>query len=365
MKINLIDPGLISKKGHHHDLDLRIINQLISQNHEVILYSHKDYVTNDDKDHIKVIPLFSINPYDNFKEDPFTGELDEFIYLSNIYSQELNQIGNADLILAPTLFSFLLNALALLKSKKPIAGCVHFGPDFQNINNGKLRWRVAFRNAADNNLSLNIGGLEKVTVHDYLPITMNKKFHLFPLPYDGSPIVRKKTELKTIGFFGHQRGEKGFKLFEPLIKYLINEKKNIIFHDSGCSLSFNHPMVRNINFVKDISVEIAKCDLVLLPYSHDEYKNKGSGILWESLATGIPTIVPSDCTLAEHIKDTGAGITFSDSKNIESIFDAFKRAELTFEHIAQNSFIASQNWRKTHGIKNFITDFLNTNHFYH
>jgi hypothetical protein len=74
------------------------------------------------------------------------------------------------------MFSFLLNAFAIAKIKTPISACIHFGPDFRNISNGKLRWRLAFRNAKDF-LFINIGSLEKINYYDYLPLTYNKKFN--------------------------------------------------------------------------------------------------------------------------------------------------------------------------------------------
>jgi len=363
MKINLIDPSLTDKSGHPYDLNLRIADELLRHNHEVSIYSNNRFI--DDRalnEKVKITPVFSLSPYQNLQEDPYTGELDEFIKYSSVYSQELQKIPNADLIIVPTMFSFLLNAFALIKMKTSIAACIHFGPDFNNLNNGSLRWRLAFRNAK-NTLHLNLGGLEKVNYEDYLPITFNEKFNLFPLPYDGSCCVSQKSKIEVVGFFGHQRGEKGVGFFMPLINYLVSKNINIIFHDSSANIKINHPKVKYLNYVENISSEIAKCDLIFLPYKRENYSHKGSGILYESFATGVPVIVPSDTTLSEHVNLTGSGVTFS-GHTIESMIDAFEAAQISYPKLLKNAVKNSGTWGQRHGIKNFVKAIIEPNNFF-
>lgn len=363
MKINLIDPGLSHKAGHHHDIDLRIASELINLGHEITIYSNLMYIQDEKLNKgIKIIPIFSISPYSNLKQDPFTGELDEFINFSNVYSQELKKISPADMIIVPTMFSFLLNAFAIAKIKTPISACIHFGPDFHNVSNGKLRWRLAFRNAKDF-LVINIGGLEKINYYDYLPLTFNKKFNIFPLPHDGSLLHVEKNKIETVGFFGHQRGEKGMSLLKPLINFLISKNINIIFHDSSNSIKFDHPNVNCLGFVENLANEISKCDLILLPYMQEEYTHKGSGILYEALASGVPALVPFNTTLAEHIEESGSGIIFFDN-NIDGITKAFDIAAASYSDIKKNASTASKKYSQKHGIKNFVRSFIEPSNFY-
>jgi glycosyltransferase involved in cell wall biosynthesis len=363
MKINLIDPGLENKAGHHFDLNLTIANELLNLNHEVSIYSNNNFAEEKYLNKkIKIIPTFSLSPYSELKEDPFTGEIDEFNQFSNTYSQELLKIPEADLVVVPTIFSFLLNAFALIKMKTPIAACIHFGPDFYNLNDGNIRWRLAFRNAKDS-LILNLGGLERVNHDDYLPITLNKRFNVFPLPYDGSPGVSKKSKIEVVGFFGAQRGEKGIGFFMPLINYLISKDIHIIFHDSSGRIKLNHPKVRYLNFVENISSEMAKCDLIFLPYNKENYMHKGSGILYESLATGLPVIVPSGTTLAEHVKLIGSGITFS-NLTLASMIEAFELAQLSYQQLLENATKNAENWNQRHGIKKFIKALMDPDNFF-
>lgn len=363
MKINLIDPGLVSRVGHHHDIDLRVANELTNLNHEVTIFSHIKYVPGEALNKkLKIIPIFSADPYGRLlKADPYTGEFDEFIRFSKIYSDELKKLPVADLIIVPTMFSFLLNAFALIKTQTPIAACIMFGPDFKNINNGKLRWRIAFRNAK-NSLVINIGGLEKVSYYDYLPLTFNRKFHVFPVPYDGSQLYEEKNKIETVGFFGHQRDEKGIRLLESLIKFLASKNINIILHDSSSSIKLNHPKVTALNFVENLSDEIAKCDLIFLAYNQEAYTNKGSGILYESIASGVPVLVPFNTTLAKHVEETGAGVTFYEN-NIESICEAFEISQATYGDIKKNASVASKKWKQIHGVKNFVKFLIDPSNF--
>ncbi len=362
MKINLIDPGLVGKAGHHQDIDFRIAHELMNLNHDVTIFSNRNYINDETLNKkINVVPIFSISPYSIFKKDPYTGELDEFISFTQIYSQELQKIPVADLIIVPTMFSFLLNAFGVNKTKIPIAACIHFGPDFKNINNGKLRWRIAFRNAKGS-LLMNMGGLEKVNYYDYLPLTFNKKFHVFPIPHEGSQSSEEKNKIETVGFFGDQRGEKGTGLLEPLIKFLVSKNIHIILHDSSSKIRANHPSVTVINYVESLANEIAKCDLVILPYDQKEYSHKGSGILYEAIASGVPALVPFNTTLAKHVEETGAGVSFFDN-DIESIYEAFETLQSTYGDIKKNACVASKKWKQVHGIKNFVKSLIDPTNF--
>jgi glycosyltransferase involved in cell wall biosynthesis len=364
MKINLIDPGLRNQEGHHYDIDKRVALELINLGHEVTIFSHHAFVLNDElKNTIKIIPIFSLSPYSNLKQDHITGELDEFRNFSNIYSEELKKTSSADMIIAPTMFSFLLNAFAIAKIKTPISACIHFGPDFRNISNGKLRWRLAFRNAKDF-LFINIGSLEKINYYDYLPLTYNKKFNIFPKPYDGNYPRQEKNKIETVGFFGHQRGEKGMNLLQPLINFLIAKNIKIIFHDSSNNIKFDHPNINCLGFVENLTNEISKCDLIILPYLQEEYSHRGSGILYEAIASAVPAIVPFNTTLGVHIEESGSGIVFFDYSP-KSIIEAFNIAETRYKDISNNASIASKKWSQKHGIKNFVKSFIKESNFSH
>jgi glycosyltransferase involved in cell wall biosynthesis len=248
--------------------------------------------------------------------------------------------------------------------KIPIAACLHVGPYYYKLSNGGLRWRLAFRNGK-NNLLLNLGGIEKVNYEDYLPITFNQKFNIFPVPYDGSVVTSRNSKIETVGFFGDQkRGEKGVDFFEPLINYLVSRNINIIFHDSSGDIKCNHPNIKYLNFVENIASEIAKCDLIFLPYKKENYIHRGSGILLESLATGVPVIVPSDTTLSERIKITGSGVTFSHN-NLESLIESFELAQISYSKLLQNAAKNSETWPQSHGIKHFVKALIEPNNFYH
>ena len=81
MKINLIDPGLSHKAGHHYDIDLRIASELINLGHEITIYSNLKYIQDGKLSKgIKIVPIFSISPYIKLKRDRITGDFDDFFY---------------------------------------------------------------------------------------------------------------------------------------------------------------------------------------------------------------------------------------------------------------------------------------------
>lgn len=362
MKINLIDPAFQHKAGHHFDINLRVAIELTNLNHDVTIYSNNEYIQDEELKNINIIPIFSISPYRILDKNTLANELKDFINLSNTYCQELKNISSADLIVVPTMFSYLLNAFAISKIKIPIAACFHFAPDFKNINSGKLLWLNAFRNARDN-LSVNFGSLEEITRYQFLPLTFSKNFHKFPIPYDGVQPYEKKNKVETVGFFGQQRDEKGMRIITPLINFLVSKNISVILHDSSQKIKFNHSKVKCVNFVENLCDEISRCDLIILPYQQDEYRDRGSGILYMALASGIPVLVPSDTTLSKYIEFYKSGIIFHDNR-IENLIYAFEIAQATYKMIKKNAFFASQSWAKENGTKKFVKFITDQSNFY-
>lgn len=357
-----MDPGLWRVAGHHFEIDLSVVRQLVADGHSVRVYTHHsavEEVTRAFSELAETVPLFRVRAYENpARMDPIAGELLLYERLTKVLSEDLSKTAAADLWLWPSIFAGQLNACATAGRGTPVAGCVHTEPAPSGRAMEPTFWRHAFLNAQGAGLRLRIGGIEPEHRHAYLPITADEHFDILPIPHEGKPIAEAKTHLRTIGFFGHQRGEKGAALLPALLKRLLGEGYEVVVQDSSGALRVHdHPGLHGFGYVADLPGLIARCDLVVLPYVPEHYRIKGSGILWESLATGVPVVAPFATAPGNWIERTGAGKLFAHATE-DGIHRAVAQARNDYARIAAAAFGVSRKWSQVHSVANFVRALL-------
>lgn len=357
-----MDPGLWRLAGHHFDIDLKVTRQLVADGHAVTVYSRQEPdppVVSAFEGLAELQPIFRLSPYAQPQQvDPIAGELLLHEQSAPVIAADLARVKPADLWLWPSIFSNQVHACALARSGVPVAGCVHTEPDPWESGIGPMLWRHAFRSAQRRGLKLRIGGIEPAHRHAYLPLTFDERFETLPIPHDGKPISEARESLRTIGFLGHQRGEKGAGLLMGLTRQLVEDGFRIVLQDSGGNArDIAHPSVTRLGYVDDIADAILQCDLVVLPYTPSRYRIKGSGILWESIASGIPVVAPFATAPGNWIERTGAGTLFMHGTE-QSIREAVLRARDTYPTIAAAALEASRAWPRTHGVAHFIREMI-------
>ena len=86
-----------------------------------------------------------------------------------------------------------------------------------------MRWRAALVAARNSGLKLTLASVEGELRHRFMPILADGRFAVLGQPVDGPPIPKPKMKLQRIGFFGHQREEKGSAMMERLLSHLVGE----------------------------------------------------------------------------------------------------------------------------------------------
>jgi glycosyltransferase involved in cell wall biosynthesis len=331
MKINYVDPGLNELAGHHFAYAVKILEYLKTQGHDVVVYSHKNTQENVViwlSKYFPVVKLFDAFPYP--------------IYENQIidYNQQVESLKNSyklmresDIWLFSSLFSFQFEAAQGYK----IIGCVH-GPD--------NKWN-------DLNLyNAKIGVTNKNLLKDF---EVHSNVFLIPLLEIDNNVDKPKKELKTIGFFGCQRKNKG----DYIIKQLIDKLENtydIILHDGWNKFKINSPNVTNVGFVPNIFKEMEKCDLIIFPHNED-YQKRISGIFIHCLSLGIPCIVPNDTTLSECVVESKSGLIFNALESDE-IVNLVKTIDEKYQYISSNAYNYSILYNKKNGIEKFMEKLL-------
>lgn len=363
MLINLMDPALRVAAGHHLDLALDITKALSARGHDVHVYAHAD-IEPGPRDvfagHAGLTPMFRVSPYD---AGSGTGgaqeELDRFTREAGLLAEDLRGVRSAQLWIWPTLFASQHYACVMVNPDLQICGCMLMEPTYLNAA-GDALWGRSLKEARDRGTKFDLGVLEPVLHGEYLPLTVDGRLKSYPFPYDGIGAPRVREKLATIGFFGNQRDEKGVALFEPLITRLIEQGFYVVLHDSNdrSAGSGNERLKLLLGFVPNLAAEIANCDLVVVPYRPEQYRYKGSGLVWSTLANGVPLVAPRGSAPGRLVETLGAGKLF-DAFSPESILAAILEAKRDYPKVSSAARKVGLEWPREHGINKFVDMLLN------
>lgn len=362
MKVNIMDPALVVKGGHYFDWDLRIAQTLKKMGHEVHVYAHKTIkpdVTDSLSQSGGVTGLFSAHPHVNTTAlDPIAGEMVNYCDQTRVLANDLKSVGVADLWLWPTFFAQQLNACAELGWHTPVVGCVHQDPGIAQKSVGSMLWRHAMLEVKKKALPYIVGTNERELLHRFMHVVPGNGFPLIPYPCDGFPVSEPKKSLRRIGIFGAHRAEKGVNILDRLVIELLTGGFEVVLHDSKGVLNVeNRDGLKYLTFAENLAVEIADCDLVVLPYSINAYQGHGSGILAECLACGIPVVGPVGTLPGRTIAEFGAGVLFAEF-SVQAILAAVKLANASYVKYANAAYAASRIWANVNGTGHYVNSVL-------
>lgn len=362
MRINLLDASFIRKGGHSFDFDRKLLRHYAEAGHEVRLYTYAgadDAAVAQLAEHGPATKLFRSFHYSLPAQiDPYAGELNEFLRKSETLAEDLQAIEEADVWLWPTFSAEELHACAVRAPGVPVVGCIHSDPGIEARSMGAIAWRAALLCAQRKGLACGLGSVEPELRHRFAPIVPAHRFAVFPQPFDGEPDRPRREKLRRIGFFGSQRGEKGAKLMAGLIERLLADGYAITLQNSNERYGWaDAPGLDIIGFVEDIATPMAECDLIVLPYDIESYRAKGSGVLAQALALGIPATAPLGTLPGRTIEQNRAGPLFA-AVAADAIHAAIRFAAANYAAFAGNAWRASQQFAKRNGTAQFAEALL-------
>lgn len=341
MKVNILDPDLSERSGHHFDFDRKLARYLFETGHEVHIYGPARMADDAVADLsvfgsvTKLLGTFKYSSPEYY--DAYAGELVLFQHASAVLAEQLRSVANADAWIWPTMRSHYLGACTRRGVEGTVVGCIHHDPGIEANSLAAMLWRFALVSAHQAQQRYTVGSIEPELRHRFLPLIPDCRFPLFPQPFDGPPIAEPKAALERIGFFGFQRPEKGSLLMDELIGRLVADGYRVSVHNTNRGYQGpEHPQVELLGFVEDLAEPIAACDLVVLPYDMVQYRTTGSGILAQCLALGIPVAGPFGTLPGRTIEQAGVGPLFT-ALNADVIYRTIKTAERNYAAFARQA----------------------------
>jgi hypothetical protein len=368
MKINLLDPGFGVASGHHYDWNTRIAKHLVASGHEVSVYAHVQaqpaaLLGFDSK--VRVDPLFEMMPYvGTFDFDPICGEIQRQLVGTRSIINDLEKVGPADHWLWPTAFAYQLRACALIDTRATMSFCLHTPPDNgsgipRHAESGAW-WRMAAKSLRSTpNRVLAIGSVEAECVPSFLSFMGELNPVHLPMPIDGTPT--RRTELKAVGFLGGQRAAQGRHLIGDLITRCLSAGFKVLTQeDESVPAALRlHPNLTVLGFRGDFPSKVERCDLLVAPYVADVYRaGRGSGVVWQAIASGVPCVAPLHSCPGRSLEDVGSGSFFSEL-SANSVFEGILYAQKSYPVLADAAFRGAKEYCEHNGLSRFIDVMIN------
>lgn len=367
MKINILDPGLLSVIGHSHDWDIRIANRLVALGHEVSVYAHvhaHPAALLGFDGAVRVEPMFVHNPYSVASEfDPICGEIERQFVGARKVSRDLKKVDPADLWLWPTAFAHQLRGCAMVDTDARISACFLIPPNdglgIPFAETGEW-WRIsakALRAAGHRTLTMGTVEAEGLPAFQHFMGELDPV--RLPTPVDGRP--SRRTELTTVGIFGAQRDDQGRLVVGRVIARCLQAGFKVLTQTDKMlpEALKDHPGLTLLGYDGDFPSKIERSDLVVAPYRWDLYSGgRGSGIISQAIASGIPCVAPYRSSPGRALARIGSAVLFSELR-AAAVFDAILHAQKTYPVLAEAAFRGAEEWREQNGIAKFVDVMIN------
>jgi glycosyltransferase involved in cell wall biosynthesis len=405
MNFIYLDPGLINFAGHHAAFCRNLVNSLCRRGHTVSIYGNVAVAKNVQHE-LKAMPLFRANPYTQYfpehemAPDPICGWLKNFEVVWQATVRDLSQLklpSPDDVIYWNSAFPAQLTALAhwlgsLPEDRRPRAvvelnldsgailkneggkECFEI-PDPQ-VNEKPFLWRYAGMLLSDPKIRSRIKliNFESSTIPGY-EYLLREPVEAWNPPFCASGNVQSRVGKRAfaVGLLGYQREEKGFTLVPDLAKRLLSERQDIalLVHNAEPAFMWKtqidlrelaareERLVLMEGAIPDRWMDtVNSCDLILCPYDPVAFKTRCSGMLNESLANGIPVIVPANTSLSRMFKEFNSpGATFEEW-TVESIVASVYSVLNNYDEYAQRAFEASEKWAKEYSVEGLTSNIV-------
>lgn len=356
MKINILDHGLIGKTGHHFDYCHSITSHLIDKGATVTVCSFQG-APPEVGEAFRALgcdfsPTFSRSAYTppNFGAHAHQA-LDTIAHQT---ASEMELTPAADLWLFPTLTADHLLAFAQTRNAPVMVGLAHTEPDAQHALGGRA-WALGCEKILQRGLKVRIGAVDPL-VRDYLQ-TYSAGLPIvdMPIPVHGAMRAGYLERPRTIGFFGHQRQERGIALIPDLVRQLLGLGYEVVLQDTRQQFQAQGAISRlHLRaYVSDLCAEMTTCDLVVCPMVRKNYTQRLSGIAYSAVASGVPLVLPAGTLSAIRTQALGSSRAYVEH-TVEGILAAIRTLAADYPAHARAAERGATLFRQQHGVEKFV-----------
>jgi glycosyltransferase involved in cell wall biosynthesis len=399
----IVDSGLRSLGGHNYTYTRSVARALEARGARVAVLANRGLGAALDGTGFR--PAFTSGAYDF---PPGHGPLRDLLYVyaqSVVFAEELEHAlarlpEPPDLVFSHTLSDFELVGWGRCLARRALRGTLALllrqTPRYAGRSKLKLAlhpyWRL--RPSALARLRGRLGArLLLCTDSEALSADYARVFRgpvlTLPIPLDhalfdaaaGSGVVARHgldaPGGRRVGYLGDARAAKGFPLLPDLARRLLARggvrvviqcpraasgddhaappaglaELLALARDAGPRLT----LVREALPPADYAALLRALDLVLLPYTHEAYREATSGIFAEALALGKPVVVPVGTWMARELLASGAGTVFASPGDLAP---AVERALDAYPELVRRAAAGAADWRARHSPESLVDRLL-------
>lgn len=390
LRIAYIDAAIIDNKGHHANSCRYFISEFSRRGFVVDSYGSR-MLTPRLAEELKIRPSFRHYPYWRVRESgplshgdlPYLIERSSFLYDLRMAWRR----GPYEILVFPFVLAAQFGAISAWlrgfnRDQAPVVA-VGFDTSSGNELTGDYAYYTPYYRRIGRTFRRKylqrtlLFSHESATARDYATV-MNLPVRAMPAIHAGfgRPRLRGKGADRrvTIGFLGHQRPEKGFQFIPDIIEYLQSRSLpvKVLVHNSGPAdddvserlrllSKANSPMVEFVESAGD-HLEwqglLDRCDLMVLPYEPNRYRNSGSGLATEAVGSGIPMVVPAGTTMEQlAIRYQGGSVSFA-NWSAQEVGRAIEAAIADFDVLAERARTGAEEWLSVNGAGHFVDQLM-------
>jgi glycosyltransferase involved in cell wall biosynthesis len=398
MRVFYLDPGLHDSVGHHANYCRYIAGELRRRGIETLAFAHEELPPALQAE-CGAVPLFRVYTYTNNDDDPYCPWLTGFRTLSRRTREDLARITPiqpSDLIFATSVRPVQLAAILewrrrlIMRGRPPaiVVESVNTGLVLRHTSDGiltsvpdpRIDPRAALFRYLANELPREPGARFHFITFAATPTQLFRRLleypvRTLPLPYGAIDPLRNRAGAWPIqvAILGHQQLAKGYDRLPDIVRELLHTRADIrLFVQSivPSESSETQQMLRDIAAHSDRMVLeeipadgkrwpqlLEMADLVLCPHRADFY-TAFSSVLAETIANGIPAVVPAGSPLETMLQDCGGpGASFEQFDPV-TIVAATARVLDRFAHYANLAHAAALRWPETRGPARLVDELL-------
>lgn len=357
MTVQIIEPGLVARTGHYFDYGLTIARALQGRGLQVRVHGQRGASPDVHAAMASAGVAFEASMPAALQQLPARGPgLDQAMqgwlqqtrgWLSAVARSAANPA--QDLWLFPTLQAAGLLAVSLVPDTPRLVGLVHTPPLPGPWLQGCQRLLLASR-------PCRLLAIDPLVAQLAARCSAGLPVRAVAIPQGEWRRTTPADAIRRVGFFGHQRPERGKDLIAPLVNGLLARGLQVTLHDSTARAA-GRVAVPGLEvvpgFVEDLVAWIARCDLVLCPMDRRRYSHRVSGIAAHALSTGVPLVLPAGTLIAERWRDCGSlrGYEGDAPEDILRAVDQVCANASTYAAAAQ---AAAAVWQREHGVQRFV-----------
>jgi glycosyltransferase involved in cell wall biosynthesis len=399
VRVFYIDTGLANEVGHHATSCRLITGALRERGHDVVVAACKG-IERPLQEELNARPTFRINTYTRCDEDPICGWLAAHFLVASATSDDLvalGQVAPEDLIYVNSVMPAQLSAVYDFLTRFPDGhrpqtvvelgtdpgveylaspSGITLAPRDPRSDARATLYRFTARQMAARPLpELQLITFDRTSSEVY-SLLLAIPVGVLPLPNVAAdaPHRRDGSNVRTIAFLGHQRGEKGYHLVPDITRLLLSSGHlvRLLVHNAQPDGMTGVQQAMRALAAVDPRVELdersagpeawqallRRSDVIVCPYLPDRFRAAYSAITAEAIAAGIPLVVPEHTTLSETVKELEAGGTTFAGHEAASVAAAVTRLLERFEWHANRSAAAADRWSKTMGAGRMVEAML-------